>query len=314
MKKRLKKKFMLILIFMTTISFVLANGSIVEEYENDTAAKELEIAEELEEPVTEDEAFERIEVVRETIDAEVIIYEDDIAVKELEIAEELEERVVEGEAFERVEVVREATEDEIIVYSISKDFPVIHSNSESLSYLVLVNRYFRLANDFTPSDLSFVNVQSLNGSHLLRATAARAAEDLFDTAYVEEGHVLLATSGYRSFITQESTHNYWISVLGLEEARRVSARPGHSEHQLGLALDLSTHALGGYLSEGFSSTPEGAWVRNNVHRFGFIVRYPQNREADTGFTYEPWHIRYVGVEVASEIFNSGQILEEFLED
>jgi D-alanyl-D-alanine carboxypeptidase len=242
---------------------------------------------------------------------EVVIKEGEAGktIKKLEITDELEAEIIVDEQFGMLE--QQAPSDEI-VFSISEDSPVILSNRESLSYLVLVNRYFKLANDFTPSDLVTINVQSLNGPHLLRVTVARAAEDLFNAAYVEEGHVLLATSGYRSFITQESTHNHWVNVLGLEEARRVSARPGHSEHQLGLALDLSTHALGGGLSENFSLTPEGTWVKNNAHRFGFIVRYPQNREADTGFTYEPWHIRYVGVEAATEIFNSGQILEEYL--
>lgn len=229
------------------------------------------------------------------------------AIEEVEVIEELEE--IEHEEVE----VNESAEDEIIAVSNSEDFPFILSNSESLSYLVLVNRYFRLANDFTPNDLSIVNVPSLNGEHLLRIAAARATEELFIEAN-EAGYILLATSGYRSFATQESIHNHWINVLGLEEARRVSARPGHSEHQLGLALDVSTHTLGGYLSEDFSSTSEGTWVRNNAHRFGFIIRYPQNREADTGITYEPWHIRYVGIEAATEIFNNGMILEEFLED
>jgi len=203
--------------------------------------------------------------------------------------------------------------DDIAVLASTEDIPLTLSHHESLSYLVLVNRHFRLANDFAPDDLTAVNVSSINGEHLLRSTAAKAAETLFSEA-AKEGYMLLATSGYRSFTYQESRHNHWIKVLGLEEARRISARPGHSEHQLGLALDLSTHALGGYLVESFSVTPEGVWVRNNAHRFGFIIRYPQNREADTGFAYEPWHIRYVGVEAATEIFNNGQILEEFLGD
>lgn len=216
----------------------------------------------------------------------------------------IEEKVWDQE-FEKREVVE--------TVELLADFPSTLSNEESLSYLALVNRYFRLADDFKPSDLSIVNVESLNGEHLLRIAAARAAEELFSEAK-EAGHVLLATSGFRSFATQESTHNHWINVLGLEEAMRVSAKPGHSEHQLGLALDLSTHDLGGYLSVDFSLTPEGIWVKNNAHRFGFIIRYPQNREADTGFSYEPWHIRYVGVEAATEMFNNGQILEEFLND
>ena len=193
---------------------------------------------------------------------------------------------------------------------IPEDSAITLSTSEALSYLALVNRHFRLASSFSPGDLSVVNVQSMSGTHHLRQTAARAAESLFQEA-AESGHTLVATSGYRSFATQQATHNHWISTLGEVEARRVSARPGHSEHQLGLALDITTPALGG-LSTQFSSTPEGTWVRNNAHRFGFIIRYPAGREADTGYIYEPWHIRYVGVSAATTIHNGNLILEDFL--
>jgi len=196
--------------------------------------------------------------------------------------------------------------------AIPEDNATTLSSGEAMSYLALVNRNFRLSSSFSPSDLSAVNVNSVHGQHLMRSTAARAAENLFQAAHDEGGHTLVATSGYRSHATQASTHNHWISTMGEEEARRVSARPGHSEHQLGLALDITTHALGGQLSQQFSSTPEGLWVRNNAHKFGFIIRYPQGREADTGFIYEPWHIRFVGVDAATTIHNSGMILEEFL--
>jgi LAS superfamily LD-carboxypeptidase LdcB len=174
-----------------------------------------------------------------------------------------------------------------------------------------VNQDFRLASSFAPNDMRVVNVRSVNGTHRMRRTAAGYAENLFQDAR-RSGHTLIATSGFRSYATQRATHNHWISVLGLTQARRVSARPGHSEHQLGLALDISTPRLGGALSASFSSTSEGRWLRNNAHRYGFIIRYPRNREADTGFAYEPWHIRFVGVDAATEIFNRGLILEEFL--
>ena len=184
------------------------------------------------------------------------------------------------------------------------------ADAETMSYLALVNRNWRLGNYFSPNDLRTVNVQSFHGNHLLRASAANALEDLFAAAS-DAGHTLVATSGYRSYWTQQSTHNHWINVMGETEARRVSARPGHSEHQLGLAIDITTHALGG-LSSYFSMTAEGTWVRYNAHRFGFIVRYPYGREADTGYIYEPWHLRFVGINSATTIFNGGLILEEYL--
>ena len=191
---------------------------------------------------------------------------------------------------------------------------VLITDEQAMSYLALVNNCYRLTRDFTPRDLSPVNVESMHthgGVHQLRETAARAAEQLFQAAAVD-GMFLIATSGFRSYESQTMFHNNAIRDFGLLEARRRSAPPGHSEHQLGLALDLSTHELGGDLRQIFIETPQGMWVSQNAHRFGFILSYPYNREADTGIMYEPWHNRYVGVEVATEIFNNNLILEEYL--
>ena len=185
---------------------------------------------------------------------------------------------------------------------------------QAMSYLALVNNCYRVSRDFIPSDLSPINVESMHthgGVHQLRETAARAAEQLFQAA-AEDGMFLIATSGFRSYESQTMFHNNAIRDFGIQEARRRSAPPGHSEHQLGLALDLSTHELGGDLRQIFIETPQGMWVSQNAHRYGFILSYPYGREAETGIMYEPWHIRFVGVEVATEIFNSSLILEEFL--
>lgn len=183
--------------------------------------------------------------------------------------------------------------------------------ADSYNILALVNRDFRLSTNFSPSDLRAVNVNSIHGTHLLRSPAATAAEALFDAAR-DAGFTLTATSGYRSFHTQQATHQHWIHVMGRTEAIRVSAPAGHSEHQLGLALDVSTPRIGNALNNSFSSTPEGQFVASRAHEFGFIIRYPANREADTGFVYEPWHIRYVGVQSATTIFEQGLLLEEYL--
>jgi LAS superfamily LD-carboxypeptidase LdcB len=189
------------------------------------------------------------------------------------------------------------------------------SDEEALSYLAIVNRCFRVSSEFSPDDLSAVEVKSMRTQdgnyHLLRETAARAAEKLFQAAS-DEGLTLIARSGYRSYDLQTFFHTNVINELGVEEGRRISAVPGHSEHQLGLALDVSSQTIDGALEEAFSGTPEGMWLGENAYRFGFIIRYPNNREADTGYVYEPWHIRYVGVEAATVMFNSGQILEEFV--
>ncbi|HCU78341.1 MAG TPA: D-alanyl-D-alanine carboxypeptidase [Microbacterium sp.] len=120
------------------------------------------------------------------------------------------------------------------------------------------------------------------------------------------GHNLWIASGFRSYATQVKVYNSYASRDGSAAADRYSARPGHSEHQSGLSFDLNT------ITEAFGYTPEGQWVAANAHRFGFIVRYPQGKEGVTGYIWEPWHLRYLGVDTATAVYNSGLSLEEYL--
>lgn len=121
-----------------------------------------------------------------------------------------------------------------------------------------------------------------------------------------QGLDIYISSGFRSYASQESIYNRYVAADGRAEADRYSARPGHSEHQSGLTFDLNT------IDEAFAYTPEGAWVRDNAHRFGFVIRYPQGKEHITGYIWEPWHLRYLGEAVATEVYNSGLSLEEYL--
>jgi len=190
------------------------------------------------------------------------------------------------------------------------------TNEEALDYLALVNRCQRLRSDFSPLDLRFVNVPQVNtwsGNHYLRESAATALENLFSEA-AEQGLDLVLSSAYRDYNLQSVFFNNNVNNLGRDQALRVSAVPGHSEHQLGLGADISTPALEsvGWLTNTFSTTPEGIWVGQNAHRFGFIISYPYGRTEDTGFIYEPWHLRYIGIYAATSIYEQGLILEEFL--
>ena len=124
-------------------------------------------------------------------------------------------------------------------------------------------------------------------------------------AAAKEGLTIWNASGFRSYELQQSLYNRYCDRDGKDAADRYSARPGHSEHQSGLALDLNE------ISSSFANTAEGKWVEKNCHKYGFILRYPREKEAQTGYMYEPWHIRYVGVSVAEKIYNSGLCLEEF---
>ena len=122
----------------------------------------------------------------------------------------------------------------------------------------------------------------------------------------KDGIELWMKSGYRSYYDQKYIYNGYVKRDGQEEADKYSARPGHSEHQTGLAYDLNS------LDVEFGDTPEGIWIAENCYKYGFILRYPKGKEEITGYMYEPWHVRYVGVEKAKEIFESGLCLEEFL--
>ncbi|MCY3602480.1 MAG: M15 family metallopeptidase [Chloroflexi bacterium] len=128
----------------------------------------------------------------------------------------------------------------------------------------------------------------------------------------EAGHLVAVVSSYRSYETQRNTFEYHVNEYGLDQALRVSARPGHSEHQLGTTVDFSSTTVGYELVEAFGSTPEGRWLADHAHEYGFILSYPEGKEVVTGYAYEPWHFRWVGRELAAEVRASGLTLGQFL--
>lgn len=174
--------------------------------------------------------------------------------------------------------------------------PSVDPSPSASSIAVLVNKQRPLnPAQYYPSDL--VNFRGTGYS--LRREAATALNSLF-TAAGAAGKPLTVVSAFRSYQTQVSTYNYYVSQYGEAYASTISARPGYSEHQTGLAVDVgNTYNCG--LSTCFGSTPEGQWVAANAWRFGFIVRYPNGYTGTTGYAYEPWHLRYVGVDVASDM-------------
>lgn len=125
-------------------------------------------------------------------------------------------------------------------------------------------------------------------------------------AAAADGINLWIVSGFRSYATQVATYNQFVANYGQAFADTTSARPGHSEHQSGLAIDVNL------VDQSFGSTPEGIWVRDNAQRFGFVIRYPQGKEHITGYMWEPWHLRYLGGDLAATLASSGLTLEEYL--
>ncbi|MFO7941567.1 MAG: M15 family metallopeptidase [Bacillota bacterium] len=185
------------------------------------------------------------------------------------------------------------------------------------SILVLVNKERNLPSDYEPDDLVRPEVPfPFEGDmprKLMRSGAAAALEELVDAAS-EEGLELYASSGYRSYSTQRDIFAYNAKTRGEDEANRFSARGGQSEHQTGLAMDVTCPEVGFELVQRFGETAEGRWVADNAHRFGFIVRYPRGDEEITGYAYEPWHLRYVGERHARRIHEMGVTFEEYMEN
>ncbi len=136
---------------------------------------------------------------------------------------------------------------------------------------------------------------------------ANAALQKMFAAAKADGLNLFVCSGFRSYTTQKNLYERYVKRDGAAAADRYSARPGHSEHQTGLAFDINK------ADSSFEGTPEAIWLAENSYKYGFIIRYPSGKEAVTGYKYEPWHVRYLGVEVATQVYNSGLCLEEYLD-
>lgn len=165
--------------------------------------------------------------------------------------------------------------------------------------------------DYAPTDLVTPDVAHQNPP-TLRAEPAAAVVAMFQAGEAEGAGSFQVQSAYRSYDTQVSVYAGWVQRLGQAQADAQSARPGFSEHQTGLALDISPVPLSCALQACFGDTTQGRWLAANAWRFGFLLRYPADQVAVTGFTYEPWHFRYVGVPLATEMHDTGvTTLEEF---
>jgi len=173
----------------------------------------------------------------------------------------------------------------------------------------IVNPSRPLAADYVPPDLVTPNVplKPDTGASQLGATTALGFEALVaDAANV--GHQLQLNSGYRSYEQQQMLYDRFVEDFGLEVAAERVALPGTSEHQTALAADVGLVGLPD--DQVFGDTAASVWVTDNAYRFGFILRYPPDKAHITGYANEPWHLRYVGVELAAELHTSGLTMEE----
>lgn len=177
------------------------------------------------------------------------------------------------------------------------------------SLLKIVNRTSRLDQSYVPDDLVQVDVASSRTIYL-RHEAAQALEEMFAAAR-QDGVNLVLISGYRSYEDETELYNYYVGLYGKDHADIIDDMPGASEHQLGLAVDLGTSDGTCRLDECFDTTGESAWLAANAARYGWILRYPQNKQDVTGVIYSPWNYRYVGKDEAEKIAASGLTMEEY---
>lgn len=166
-------------------------------------------------------------------------------------------------------------------------------SSDQLTYIqgiLIANKTYSLPSDYNPG---------------LDPTTRAKFNELSAAAAKENLNIYLS-SGFRSYDYQKRIYNNYSNIYGSETADTFSARPGHSEHQTGLAIDVNS------IDDSFAGTPEAVWLSKHAHEYGFIIRYPADKVDITGYKYEPWHIRYLGVETATAVYNSGLCLEEYL--
>lgn len=186
--------------------------------------------------------------------------------------------------------------------------------AEPESITVLVNKQYSLPEEYEPNDLVYPNVDFIFEEkiekRMMRSEAAHALEKMFADAETQNLH-LAGVSAYRSYQTQQSLFDNYVSRDGLENAKTYSALPGTSEHETGLAIDVTTADGACAAQDCFGDTNEAKWLAEHGHEYGFIIRYPEGKENITGYKYEPWHIRYVGVDAATEIYKNNITLEEY---
>ncbi len=193
----------------------------------------------------------------------------------------------------------------------------LHATDAPGSLWWVVNKQRHVPGGYAPGELVVPDISlRLNRNAEQMQVAQVIAKDLVSMSNAAKvaGYTLVLSSGYRSENLQTSFYNDYVARDGVAAADRYSARPGTSEHQTGLSIDLGRPDQRCQLATCFGGLPEGVWLRDHAHEYGFLIRYPEGKEEVTGYQYEPWHLRYVGRELAAEMHRTGvQTLEEFFD-
>lgn len=197
----------------------------------------------------------------------------------------------------------------IINVGANKDWYTDFTNTDlTKNELMLTNKFNKLNEDYEPDDLVEIsNVYSYGENQKLRLDAYNAFIEMFNAAKLED-ITLIINSSYRSFKDQDETYNDYSTWYGQNEADKIAARPGFSEHQTGLSIDIQTYNS---TRSNFEETQAFDWLYKNAYKYGFILRYPKDLEYLTGYDYESWHYRYVGKDVAKYIYENNITFDEY---
>ncbi len=206
----------------------------------------------------------------------------------------------------------ELTTTEVVsLVNVNRDYEYyehVQKTDTNKENIMLVNKYYALDKDFAFDDLVDVSIQHCYGNQKIREEVYDKFKQMFNDAK-KENLTIIINSSYRTYDYQEGLWNNYARQHDEAWADNYAARAGHSEHQTGLTIDVTTY---GVKEQGdFENTDEFAWMQENAHKYGFILRYPKNQENITGYSYESWHYRYVGVDVATKIYEEGITFDEY---
>lgn len=213
-------------------------------------------------------------------------------------------KFIEKDKNQSAQKVEEPFFNPFIDFTVSKKgYPVIYTLEQAKDNLIVINKKHALPPEYVPDLVAWNGVR-------LRSEAMEAYKKLILGAK-QTGINLTLISSYRSYQDQEKIFTEYTKKDGQAKAETYSARPGHSEHQSGLAVDIGLPSGNCNLMICMAETKEGRWLASNSHIYGYIIRYPESKETETGYQYEPWHLRYVGVDVAKGVYDSGYTLDAY---
>lgn len=201
-------------------------------------------------------------------------------------------------------------EDIVTRVNIGLDQPY-YTNTKKTPFLnknyILSNKYFYMDSTYVPDQLEKIDSLYSSGERLLVREARIQFEQMAKDAK-NQGYTIRAMSAYRSYQYQDNLYNRYVEEDGVRKADTYSARPGFSEHQTGLVVDIDNHSS---IYTEFENTKEFQWMMENAYKYGFILRYPKGKESITGYTYEAWHYRYVGREIAWQMRKENLTFDEY---